>query len=112
MMRHRWSGLAAALAMLCWLGSAAADSPPKPAGPDRDFMMNAAMGGLAEVKLGQLAVERGSDGIKKLARKMIQDHGKANTELTGLAKEKGVALPSDVSAEHKVTLGRLAALSG
>jgi putative membrane protein len=108
-LKYRVSAFAASLAALLCLGAAAAE---KPTGADREFMMNAAMGSLAEVKLGQLAVERGSDGVKKFAKRMAEDHGKASTELTGLAREKGVALPADVAPEHKVALGRLAALSG
>src|SRR5580700_9034431 len=45
---------------------------------DETFAKKAAAGGMAEVKLGQLAVERGSNpAVKNFGRRMVQDHSKA-----------------------------------
>jgi putative membrane protein len=63
---------------------------------DRTFMENASKGGMMEVHMGHLGLERGSsDGVKSFAKRLIDDHTKGNQELQGLAKQKGVMLPAD-----------------
>lgn len=80
---------------------------------DRRFMMEAARGGMAEVKLGQLAADRGSmDAVKQFGQRMVQDHGKANDELMQLAQQKGVMLPKGVGAKNQKVMTRLSGLSG
>src|SRR5829696_4713178 len=42
---------------------------------DRDFLMDAAMGGLMEVELGRLAAQQGtSDTVKQFGQRMVDDH--------------------------------------
>jgi putative membrane protein len=80
---------------------------------DRKFMDAAAMGGLAEVKMGQLAAERGTTPeIKEFGRKMVEDHSNVNNELKALAERRGVQLPTELSPEMQRTYDRLAKLSG
>src|SRR5687768_905520 len=53
---------------------------------DRKFINQAAQGGIAEVKLGRLAIRRaGSTAVKKFGQHMVLDHSKANTELAQIA---------------------------
>jgi putative membrane protein len=81
--------------------------------PDRKFMEKAAIGGMAEVQMGQLAKERGmSDEVKSFASRMVTDHSKANDELKSLAAAKGVTLPTDTDKKHKSKMDKLAKLSG
>ena len=74
------------------------------AGPSKDdqrFMQDVAEGGKAEVALGNLALQRAaSDDVKQFAQRMVDDHSKANQELTELASQKSISLPhsSDVKA--------------
>jgi len=80
---------------------------------ERNFMIEAAKGGMAEVELGKLAGERApSDGVKQFGRRMVTDHSKANDELTALAQDKGVSLPRELNAKHRALRDRLAKLSG
>ena len=74
---------------------------PLPAG-DQNFIQKAAIGGLAEVSLGQQVspVAKNADA-KKFADKMVTDHSKANDELKQLASNKGITLPSETDQEHK-----------
>lgn len=82
-------------------------------GADKSFMMEAAKGGLAEVQLGQLAKDKGmSDDVKTYGQKMVDDHSKANGELTDLAQKKGVTLPAKVDAKDQKEMDRLSKLSG
>jgi putative membrane protein len=67
--------------------------------PDRKFMLDAAKGGMMEVHMGHIAVDRGSSpGVKALGQRFIDDHTKAGDQLKGLASQKGVNLPADSPA--------------
>jgi len=80
---------------------------------DKDFVMKAAQGGMAEVMLGQTASSKGtSPDVKNFGNRMVSDHGKANDELKQLAQNKGMALPADVDAESKKMSDKLLKLSG
>jgi putative membrane protein len=48
---------------------------------DQAFVKEAAIGGMAEVALGQLASTKATnDKVKAFAQRMVTDHGKANDE--------------------------------
>ncbi|MCU1280699.1 MAG: outer membrane protein [bacterium] len=80
---------------------------------DRKFIEKAASGGMAEVKLGQLAAEKGtSPAVKEFGKRMVEDHSKANDELKSIASKKNVPLPTDVDSKAKATYEKLAKLSG
>lgn len=82
-------------------------------GADQSFVTKAAIGGMAEVKLGQLATQKASNAdVKKFGQQMVDDHGKANDELKQLASQKGITLPTDVDAKQQATYDRLSKLSG
>lgn len=93
--------------------STTAMAPAKLSLADRKFVMEAAMGGMAEVELGRLATQKGtSDAIKTFGQKMVDDHSAANSELTTLASGKGITLPTALDAKHKAMMNRLSRLSG
>ena len=80
---------------------------------DSTFATKAAQGGMAEVKLGQLATERASNSaVKQFGQKMVDDHTKANDELKQLASKKGITLPTDIDAKDQATYDRLSKLNG
>jgi putative membrane protein len=77
------------------------------------FVREAAIGGMAEVELGQLASGKASSAdVKQFAERMVADHGKANDELKSLAEKKGLRVPTAVDAKHKQTMDKLSKLSG
>jgi len=79
---------------------------------DQQFMIKAAQGGLMEVEAARLAQEKAtSNEIKEFARKLEQDHTKANEDLKKLAAQKNVDLPTDMG-EHKAMLEKVRNLSG
>ena len=54
-----------------------------------------AVGGLAEVQLGELAQRQGaSNQVKQFGAQMVKDHGQANQELKSIAAAKGLDLPT------------------
>jgi putative membrane protein len=91
----------------------AASDTSAPSEADRDFMMKAAVGGMAEVELGRMAAEKAVNSeVKTFGKRMVDDHSRANDELKQLASQKSVALPTELDAKHKETMDRLSKLSG
>jgi putative membrane protein len=85
----------------------------EPSGGDRHFVAEAAAGGLGEVKLATLAMERGQAiEVKQFARKMLEDHSKANTELQSLAEKKNLTVPTALDAKRQLAYDKLAKLGG
>lgn len=83
------------------------------ASSDREFLVDAAHGGTAEVALGKLADEKASSPeVKQFAQRIVEDHGRANAELKTLARSKDITLSDDLDAAHKATKDRLEKLSG
>lgn len=63
---------------------------------DKDFIQEAAKGGMMEVAMGREAEKNATDAeVKKFGARMVADHGKANSELKLIAKEEGVELPAE-----------------
>ncbi len=82
-------------------------------GGDLAFLNDAAPGGMAEIALGRLAVERTvNPEVKRFAERVIADHSKAGEELQQLAQRKQVTLPADVNPRHKEVLAQLSQLNG
>lgn len=80
---------------------------------DTQFAKRAAQGGMAEVKMGQLAQEKGtSEAVKKFGQRMVDDHTKAGDDLKKAAAQENITLPNDRSAKDKVTYDALSKLSG
>lgn len=80
---------------------------------DSNFAIKAAQGGMAEVKLGQLAKDKASSqSVRDFGQKMIDDHTKANDDLKGVASKMGLTLPTSLSDKDQATYDRLSKLSG
>jgi len=68
---------------------------------DKKFVENAAKGGMMEVAMGKVAAKQAqSSEVKKFGSRMVSDHSKANSELKGIAKKKGLTLPAEPAAEN------------
>jgi putative membrane protein len=80
---------------------------------DSSFIRKAAEGGMAEVKLGQLAKEKASNQtVKDFGERMVKDHSKAGDELKEVASKKGISLRDSMNATDKALYDRLSKLSG
>jgi putative membrane protein len=80
---------------------------------DKEFVANAGAGGLAEVQMGNLALQKATSAdVKAFAQRMVTDHSKANDELSQLATMKGLALPTELKPEQKSAMDHLSSLSG
>ena len=75
--------------------NAETNNDDKVARGDRRFMMKAAGSGMFEVQVGQLAASKASEPeVKSFAGILVDQHQKANDELTKIANAKGVELPA------------------
>lgn len=64
------------------------------------FMYKAAVGGMMEVELGNIAQQMAlSSAVKEFGSMMVRDHSKANDELKSLASSKNVMLPTAYPAD-------------
>jgi putative membrane protein len=80
---------------------------------DSKFVKDAAAGGMEEVELGKLAVAKASSPeVKNFGQKMVDDHSKANDQLSQLASQKGIDLKKDESMMAKHDSAKLAKLKG
>jgi len=80
---------------------------------DRNFLKEAAEGGMAEVELGRLAAQKGQNAeVKRFGERMVTDHSKANNELKQLASQKAVTVPTELGNTTKQEIDRLSKLSG
>ena len=80
---------------------------------DETFLRNSAEANMAEIKLGQLAEEKAeAPEVKNLAKRIVEDHTKAQDELKQIAQQEGINLPTDISHKDAMTYDRLSKLSG
>jgi putative membrane protein len=127
MMPARFSLLSSAALALMLVGPAVAQQPNRAqpsaqqqsniarqlSNHDLTFMKEAALGGMTEVALGNLAQQNAKhEDVKDFGARMVQDHGKANDELQAIAQQKNVELPKQLDAKHAQTRDKLARLRG
>ena len=80
---------------------------------DDAFAQKAVQADMAEVKLGQLAEQKGTNpAVRDFAKRMVQDHSKNENDLTTTASRENVALPSGIDKADQNTYDRLSKLSG
>lgn len=80
---------------------------------DRDFAQEAARGGKMEVALGNIAEKNSTNqNIKDFGKMMVEDHSAANSELTTLLKNKGVAIDEEYTNDQKDNIDKLGKESG
>jgi putative membrane protein len=80
---------------------------------DTDFAITAADGGMLEVELGKLALQKASSAeVKKFSQMMVDDHSKANDELKALASTKNISLPAALSDKNNERIKDLQEKSG
>jgi putative membrane protein len=101
------------LAILATLSAAPIATFATAATPDLSFYKSLAEGGVAEVRDGKLAQEKGADPrVKDFGAMMAKDHAAANQELLALAHSKGIKLPKGPGIGADTSKGKLDVLSG
>lgn len=80
---------------------------------DAKFVRQAAVGGMAEVELAQLAQQKSQNAqVKQFADMMVKDHTQANDELKGIVTAKGGSVPATLDKKHAQLKTKLSGLSG
>jgi len=88
-------------------------SPGSAQQADQPFATKAATAGMEEVRLGQLAQQRGSsEAVKEFGKRMEVDHTKAGDQLRSIAQKDNMSLPGDLTHADQSTVDRLSKLSG
>jgi putative membrane protein len=116
---------AAVLAAACLPAVAFAEGQPRqPGAPaegkgaalakeDREFINKAGLGGLYEVRAGQLAVQKAqTSDVKQLGQRMVDDHTAVNGRLQKLAQQKGLSLPAQLDKKHQEKIDSLSKKTG
>jgi putative membrane protein len=68
---------------------------PPAALTSQQFVSDAAAGGMKEIFLSDLALEKSNNtDVKGFAKRVVKDHSAANNKLMKIAEEKGLAFPS------------------
>jgi putative membrane protein len=85
------------------------------AGPEMDkaFVKKALEGNMAEVQMGQLALQKSNDDqVKQFAQRMVDDHGKMLDQLKPAAQAMGVKVPDGPSKGTMKNMDKMKGLSG
>jgi putative membrane protein len=79
----------------------------------RDWLEDRMMGGMTEVKLGELASQKAqSADVKAFGRRMVQDHGKAGEALKQIATQHNVTPPAQLDDDHREKVDKFSKLTG
>lgn len=79
---------------------------------DEKFVRTAAQNGIADVKIGMLAVQKGGPRVKDLGQKMVDDHTQINKDMGEMAELIGTMVPKKMSKEDQAEYEKLDGLSG
>jgi putative membrane protein len=93
--------------------SSSSQSSATQSADDSKFLQEAIRGNMAEVKMGQLALQRAqSKDVRDYGQMLVDDHSKANKNATAAAQKMNVTPPTEPSAKQKATYDAMAKLSG
>jgi putative membrane protein len=80
---------------------------------DKSFAKEAAIGGMAEVELGNLAQQNAqNDDVKQFGARMVQDHTAANQQLMQILAGKDFSVPTQLDEKHRKTADKLSKMRG
>ena len=80
---------------------------------DQHIVIGMAQANMAEIEAGKLALSKSQKAdVKAFAQQMVDDHTKALNDVTQLAQNKGVILPTAPDARHQAMAAKLGKLEG
>jgi putative membrane protein len=80
---------------------------------DEQFVQKASAAGLAEVNMAKMALQNASrDDVKQFAKRVIEDHTKANRELNRIADAKRFTPAASMDGAHETMATRMSRLTG
>lgn len=79
----------------------------------RDWVNDRALAGMTEVRLGELASQKGMNAdVKAFGKMMVSDHTKANDSLKQVATQHNIPLPAELDNEHRDKIDKFSKLTG
>ena len=79
----------------------------------KDFVADAATGGMMEVALGNVAMQKAkSQQVKDFGKMMVDDHTKVNDNLKEIASRKNIDVPAAITDDQKKDIEKLSKKSG
>ncbi|MGA9586798.1 MAG: DUF4142 domain-containing protein [Terracidiphilus sp.] len=101
------------IALFCARSVSVAQDTTSPSASDKKIVQAALQGGTAEVRLGQLAVQKSNtQDVKQFGQKMIDDHTKLGDQMKEVAQKEGISIPTGAPAKDKQLETTLSSLSG
>lgn len=80
---------------------------------DKMFLHKAVEGNMAEIKLGQLAADKGdSQAVKDFGQKMVTDHTMLGEKMQPFLQSMGVMAPTKLNKKPEMEMDKLQGLSG
>lgn len=80
---------------------------------DSEFLVDQAEINLAEIEIGKLAQQKGTDPeVKKFGKMLVDEHTKSASEVSALAKAKNFTLPTSLTEEGQDEYKKLNEKSG
>jgi putative membrane protein len=80
---------------------------------DKAFVRDALQGGMTEVELGKIALQKSNDpDVKQFAQRMVDDHTKMGDEMKQVAQKMSVKVPDAPSGKDKSAIAKLQGLNG
>jgi putative membrane protein len=108
MLKKMIAGVAAAIGWLTLVLPGVAEQ-----NADAKFLMDAIRTDLAEVRLGELASQRGqAEGVRHYGHMLVTDHAQSKDDTADLAKSLKVAVPTETSVDAQNEYESLLRLSG
>lgn len=75
---------------------------------DSQFLVDAAATDLMEIKIGELAEQKGlHPEVKKFAKMLVDEHNRSANEVKALADSKGITVPAVITADGMDEFNRL-----
>ena len=85
----------------------------QPSPMDKMFVSKALQGGMTEVQLGQLTLQKSDNQqVKEFAQRMVNDHTKLGDQMKPVAQQLGVNVPDQPSKKDRQLIAKMQALSG
>jgi putative membrane protein len=82
-------------------------------GADKKFATMVAQTDLAEIEVGNMALQKSTDPqVKQIAQKLVDDHTKTSTAMKEIAAKKGMTVPTETDSKHKALATKLQGESG
>lgn len=118
-MRHQLATVVALAGMALWPAAVAAQEATTTtteqqqlSEADRNFAQEATVANMAEVELGQMAVDKASnEQVSEYGQRMIDDHGMAQDQLEQIAQDKDIQLSTEMPEDKQQMRDQLQDLS-